>query len=181
MFTVQHLYRAGVSPLRSCSCLQVDAKMESVKNLLLGVLEKTKKRNAVVPAPRAGCLAEPGWRFCLGCEVGIISLVSLSRLRPDTATNKLAPAGTSRSSRQKRKTTHPMVTLFRAGEHYYEATHGCFAPYKRSYAARSHVRICQLAVVRDQKRKKMLSLASSFSPPRRLCRATRRQSEYREQ
>lgn len=162
--------------------MQVDAKMESVKNLLLGVLEKTKKRNAVVPAPRAGCLAEPGWRFCLGCEVGIISGISLP-FTTRHCNKQTRPPGTSRSSHQKRKTTHPMVTLFRAGEHYYEATHGTVAsaPYKRSYAARSHARICQLAVIRDQKRKKMLSLASSFSPPRGLCRATRRQSEYREQ
>ena len=46
------------------ACMQVDAKMESVKNMLLGVLvlEKTKKRNAVVLAPRTGFLPEPGWR-----------------------------------------------------------------------------------------------------------------------
>jgi len=118
-----------------------------------GVLEKTKKRNAVVPAPRAGCLAEPGWRLCLGCEVGIISGISLSHLRPDTATNKLA------------RPVRPVLLAKRGKQHTTstKATHGTVAsaPYMRSYAARSHARMCQLAVIRDQKRKKMLSFLSA--------------------
>jgi hypothetical protein len=61
------------------SCMQVDAKIGSVKNVLKR--GSARKRNAVALAPRTGCLPTgaqlQGFFHVLGCEVGVVSGISL--------------------------------------------------------------------------------------------------------
>lgn len=158
------------------------------------MLEKTKKQNAV-----ALCLQpKPGWRFCLGCEVGVV--VSGTDCLPNTTRHcykQTRPAGTyvpffsPKGGKQ-----HTRLLLRYSGKQNTSRASArtvAFAPYTRSYAPRSISRtdmICQPSSrrpseIRIRKRKKMLAYLRLvfLSAPIRHARSVEPPEgrEYREQ